>query len=324
MVVSTLSALENWGGWLAHGFLQLGHDVRGFDYRKVGGEDGIFPMNKKLWKAAESFMPDLTVVVKGEAVHPSTLARIRRRTHSKVCLLANDDHQVYPQVSAPLGRYCDLVFTFTRGSLEWYVRDGIEAEYMMFYADPAVCAPKDMPKLYDVSFVGTYYPEREGIVHTLAQAAQHRKLSFRLLGDGWDKHLTGPGGTWGPLGSKFTYGGRPDYLEVLRTWHSSKICLNIHQDGLRRLEVIANLRCYELAACGSFMLSDYVDGMEEVFGRPLPFGTWKQGDNVLEAIRYWAEKGEERRRLSEQFRRVILEKHTPEHRAKHILWRLGL
>ena len=320
-VLPSASQLESWGAWLALAFQNMGHEVRGFDYRQIALEAGIGTMNRRLSKQLNDYSPDITVIIKGELINPDAL---KPNDRFNTFLLANDDHQVWQTVSAQLGVACSKVFTFTKGSMPWYDKAGIDCEFMRFYADSKIltAAPSQIYNLYDVSFVGTYYPERESLVHELMKSAARGDLSFRLIGDGWDKHILAP--ALAAPEAKFSYGGRADYEEVLRTWHASKICLNIHQDGLKKLGVQANLRCYELGAAGCFMASDHVEGMEEAFGTPLPFKTlpddWtdrKKTDALIE----WAEKDwtDWRQKRATSLKALVLEKHTPQRRAEQIL-----
>ena len=312
-VLPSASQLESWGAWLALAFQDMGHEVRGFDYRQIAHEAGVETMNRRLSKQLNDYSPDITVIVKGELINPDAL---KPNDRFNTFLLANDDHQVWQPVSAQLGVQCTKVFTFTKGSMPWYEKAGIDCEFMRFYADPKICALTPMEKQYDVSFVGTYYPERKGLVRELMQS----ELRFRLIGDGWGAHLTDA-----DLSKRTSsYGSRADYDEVLRTWSASTICLNIHQNGLKALGVQANLRCYELGAMGCFMASDHVEGMEEPFGTPLPFkilpDDWTDREKV-DALSKWVAKDwtDWRRKRASHLRDIVLQKHTPEIRAQQIL-----
>lgn len=59
-----------------------------------------------------------------------------------------------------------------------------------------------------------------------------------------------------------------DYLDnklVGQYYSSSKIVLNDHHDTMKKFGFINN-RIFDAAACGSVIVSDYVDGMKEIFG----------------------------------------------------------
>ncbi len=318
VILPTTSQTESWGAWLALAFQRMGYDVRAFPYRDVAAASDPESMNRQLLRQVRRWDSQLVVVVKGELVRPSTLESLKK-DGCRVVLLANDDHQVWEIVSKPLGRYCERVFTFTKGSLSWYEKEGIPAEHILFYADPQICAPKDSPNLYDVSFVGTYYPEREALVMALIGSG----LRFRLVGDGWERVL-GEARGGGVKERTWTYAGRADYPEVLDTWHSSTVCLNIHQDGLKKLGVVGNLRCYELGSCGRFMVSDYVEGMETAFGNLLPFDVFSESASIESAISIVKtvavpDQAKYRSEKSEQLRNTVLQRHTPEKRAEQIL-----
>ncbi len=316
-MVGQFTNREHWAGWLALAFQKKGHDVRAFDYREktrtIGDMTG---MNRSLVRTVRGWDSEVVVVVKGEQIQPGSLETLRK-DGCRTVLLANDDHQVWREVSLPLGKHCDKVFTFTEKMLPQYKQEGIDAEFMLFYADPSITAEwlGKNEKNYDVSFVGTYYPEREPLVKALIDSG----LRFHLIGDGWESHL--------PLVHGDFYGGRADYDEVLKTWSQSKVCLNIHQVGLEKLGVRANLRCYELGAEGCFMFTDHVEGMREVLGDGF-FSypdEWTAEEGVLQIRILASDKyAETRKEKAALLHKTVLERHTAAHRASQILQSLKL
>jgi spore maturation protein CgeB len=278
-------------------------------------------MKRNLVKTLKRWDSDLVVVVKAELIEPDTLKKLKGKGF-QIALLANDDHQVLSTASLPLGRHCDRVFTFTKWTLPAYEKAGIPAEHMLFYADPQVCAPRpEKPEeSYDACFVGTYYPEREDLVVALARSG----LNFELMGDGWNDTVVAEYGNGLPSDASYHYGGRADYPDVLRAWQGSKVCVNIHQDGLKRLGVVANLRCYELGAAGCFMATDYLPGMQEAFGNPVPFKILPEDwspEEKASAVKSSAgpEHAEMRREKAAALCKIVLERHTPDKRCLQIL-----
>ena len=121
-----------------------------------------------------------------------------------------------------------------------------------------------------------------------------------------------------PLSKKFStnYNGvllsGHDYFDVIRR---SKIVLNFHRDEDNDF---ANIRCFETAGTGSFLLTDKKNQMIEELFKEDHFGGFSDLDECLQQIKYYLENEEERERMALRCKNHILNNHTVDHRNEII------
>lgn len=216
--------------------LSILHKTISYDYRRMPAS-----CNDDLKKIAEREKPDLFFAIKGELIAPETVMFIKAQG-AKCVLFDNDDFQVW---NPGLYREFDTVFTPCMDMLPKYDELGVAASWLFYPYSPRVHRKLGIPKVYDVVYVGTYYPEREKIVKAL------HNIGMPVFGNGWEK-----------AGIK-TH--RIDAIEMVRLYNESKIVLNLHQDEMKKHMVCFNLRISEALGCGAFVLTDHCPGMEEYF-----------------------------------------------------------
>ncbi len=91
--------------------------------------------------------------------------------------------------------------------------------------------------------------------------------------------------------------------------------LNDHWDDMRDEGFISN-RLYDALACGAFVISDHVDGIEEEFDGAV--ATYRLPDELEPLISRYLADPAARRRLGRLGRDVVLERHTFDVRARTI------
>lgn len=172
---------------------------------------------------------------------------------------------------------------------------------------------KPMPEVrqkpsYDVFFAGHYEPKRE----TDLVALLNGNIPLTIAGHrDWKK-----GANWKLIQKAFIDGGfyGTQYTRVL---NASKIALCFYSQWNRDTE---NSRMYEIPACGVFMLAErnrenvtvFKEGEEaEYFGSP---------EELLEKVRYYLDRPDERKRIAEAGRnRCITGGYSYHNRLRHML-----
>lgn len=165
-----------------------------------------------------------------------------------------------------------------------------------------------------------FYPDPTGPEHELLFVGNSRGVRRRILADlagtthevgvyggGWTPKLLAPhrlAGTWIPN-------------EQLRRWYSSAgIVLCDHYDEMRDDGFISN-RAYDALACGAFLISDRVPGIEAEFGEGLV--TYADRDELQALVDAYLADPERRRREAAVGRETVLAQHTFAHRVTTIL-----
>ena len=124
---------------------------------------------------------------------------------------------------------------------------------------------------------------------------------------------TGAAGRPELIDPRFVKGEGIPNAEVRRYYSSASIVLNDHWDDMRVEGFISN-RIYDALACAAFVISDHVDGIEDEFDGAV--ATYRSSDELESLIARYLADASERRRLAEHGRRIVLERHTFDARAR--------
>jgi spore maturation protein CgeB len=195
----------------------------------------------------------------------------------------------------------DVVFTNERTSMATFADLCHEVHYYQHAHDPAQhyveSEPNEeadgIPCRHDVVFVGTGFEERCDL----------------LAAVNWEGIDLGLYGAWGLLGSrsklrKYVRGGITPNDQAARLYRNAKIGLNLHRTSIGYGRGVAhvknaesiNPRCYELAATGTFTVTDARAEVAEVFGGAMP--TFDSPQRLEAIIRHYLAHEDERRRLA--------------------------
>jgi spore maturation protein CgeB len=216
----------------------------------------------------------------------------------------------------------DVVWTNERASVATFTPHCPRVYYWQHAHDPARHHPDtqagdiaDAPA-HEVVFVATGFWERAEMLSAV----------------NWDGIDFGLYGAWGLLGSRHPL--RKHLRESVvhnsitaALYRKAKIGLNIHRTSIgwgRNAEHVLgaesmNPRCYELAACGSFFITDYRPEVGEIFGEVVP--TFSTPAELEELIRHYLAHGDERaRRLAQA--QTLIAGHTFDARVADLIRKL--
>ena len=168
--------------------------------------------------------------------------------------------------------------------------------------DPDRFRPDPTGPPHELLFVANSRNVRRRIVDDLADTTH----DLAVYGRGWKRELIDP---------RFVKGEGIPNTDVRRYYSSAAIVLNDHWDDMRERGFISN-RLYDALACGAFVISDHIEGVEQEFdGAVVTY----RGREELETLidRYLADPAD-RRRLADHGREIVLERHTFDLRARVI------
>jgi spore maturation protein CgeB len=161
-----------------------------------------------------------------------------------------------------------------------------------------------------------FRPDPSGPRHELLFVANSRHVRRRIVDDlnGTTHDLAVYGRGWTPelIDPRFVKAeGIPN--EDLRCYYSSAaIVLNDHWDDMRAEGFLSN-RLYDALACGAFVISDDVEGIEAEFDGAIE--VYRVRDELEPLIARYLADPAARRRQAEHGRRIVLEQHTFDARA---------
>ncbi len=296
-------------------FEALGHEVGFFNYR--ASKFGRLPVarnvvSNSLKKEVLKFNPDLLLVIKGEIIPKGIIKEISSKGIKTADWTLDSpfgDYYSYNKIKN-ISEY-DSVFVFD----PYYLKKLREMNTNSFYL-PAAADPWDAHKpaipfdrrkyLYDVTFLGSYEPEREELIEGL------RRFNVHVFGHNWKNKK----GRIKNLRKTYVSGE-----DAARLFNSSKINLNLQAlHGRKSL----NLRTFELPATKSFQLVDYKSELPNLFKLDKEIVCYSNLDDLREKIRFYLEQPKMRDRIAEAGYKRVLEDHKVIDRIKTILKTMSL
>lgn len=200
---------------------------------------------------------------------------------------AIDSHLHWPWHKAYAAAF-DFVFVAQKEYVDGYRRDHTRqiVQWLPLFCNSTVDRCLNLPKLYDLSFVGTLdpslNPDRVRLIHDI-------RTRFPI------------------------YTTTGDYVSI---FNQSKLVLNqcVAKD--------VNFRTFQAMACGSLLLMEKVgNGLEELFQDRVHLALYDKGnvDQIIELTHYYLEHASEREEVASRGREAVLSAHTSAHRAEAIL-----
>jgi len=260
---------------------------------------------------------DWVFIISGTYVHQRIITLLKRAGLKVACLLTESPYADRHEQS--VAEIVDAVWTNERTSVKTFAPLCPEVGYYQHAYSPkrhAVGEYDPNTASHDVVFVGTGFQERCDLFHDV----------------NWDGIDFGLYGTWNLLGSR--NGLRKhlvmqgDYLvgnsKTAQLYRNAKIGVNHHRTSIGYGRTVPHIayaesmgpRCYELAATGTFFITDRRAEVSEVFGDLVP--TFEGPDELEDLIRYWLDHDEERRRIEAALPEAV-KRHTFDDRIDRIL-----
>ena len=209
----------------------------------------------------------------------------------------------------------DLVLSFTGGrSLdELQRRLGARRTKPLYGSvDPSLHAPVEPLPYYqaDLSYLGTYAADRqEAVERLLVGAARHLPAKrFVVGGSMYPRDFPWTDNIW-----FLEHVPPPDHPAF---YSSSKLTLNVTRAAMAKMGHCPSGRLFEAAACGTPILSDSWDGLDEFF---VPSNEILIAGTTGEAIDAISRSPDELARIGAAARARVLRDHTSERRAEEML-----
>jgi spore maturation protein CgeB len=227
------------------------------------------------------FNADVVFIVSGLNFHAAGLWLLERARIPTVVLFTESPYEDLYQQEWISNTPSLLAMTNDAASAKQYNWTYVPHAYS---ADTHTPGPVDttLPQ-HDVVFVGSGWPERQQMLERV----------------NWTGINLGLYGMWpgiaktNPLFPAYRQGNVKN-ADTAQIYRNAKICLNIH----RRSPVAASMgpRCYEIAGCGAFQLSDFRQDLPQVFGDSVP--TFTSSVDLEQKIRFYLENESERQHLA--------------------------
>ena len=299
--------------------VSMGHDVVLFDFAAEMSALGKAGMNRKLVERVEQEQPSLALFsLYTDQFEAETIQTLRQYTQT-LCFFHDDTWRV------TFSRYWAEKFDYfttpdVYGEYK-YTALGIKTGlHFPFGCNQQVFKKIDLPKKYDVSFVGSWHPMREWLIKRLRKAG----FSVKAAGFGWPE-------------------GTLDYDEMVQIFNESKINLNFSNstswdiryllssprallNSLRSPKTIEQIKArhFEISSCGAFQLSYYVEGLERQYVIGEEIAIYLDQEDLIQKVKFYLNNDSLREKIAERAYHRSLRQHTFERRFNEVFQRMGL
>ena len=206
-----------------------------------------------------------------------------------------------------------LYLSFTGGpTLERLEQEfGAQAARALYCSvDPATYRPEPVPTRYDLGYMGTYSPDRQrGLTHLLMEPARRWwEGRFAVAGPQYPASIRWPANV-----------RRIEHLSPALHrgfYNAQRFTLNLTRADMIAAGFSPSVRLFEAAACGTPIVSDAWDGLDDVLtpGREVLLA--RSAADVLGYVRDLPD--EERLAIGARARARIMAEHTSAHRAEEL------
>ncbi len=204
----------------------------------------------------------------------------------------------------------DVYLSFTGGPTlelleETYGSPAARALYCS--VDPDLYAPTGAAKRWDLSYLGTYSPDRQPTLERLllapARALPQRR--FVVAGPQYPADIDWPANV-----ERIEHLPPADHAVF---YSASRFTLNVTRADMIAAGWSPSVRLFEAGACGTPIISDLWDGIETLFAPGREMLTAPDEDTVVAAI-----EGADATAMGEAARARVLAAHTASHRAAEL------
>ncbi len=224
--------------------------------------------------------------------------------------LAAGEHEY---ISPSLIRGFDLYLSFTGGPVLRLIesRYGAKMARALYCSvDPGLYHP--VPRLcrWDLGYLGTYSADRQPVLESLllAPARLWPEGRFAVVGPMYPEGTAWPGNVFREI--------HLSPREHPAFYGAQRFTLNVTRAAMKRAGHSPSVRLFEAGACSTPVISDWWEGLDELFSVGREVLVAGDADSVL---RYLRDLSDSRRlEIGAAAQRRVLEEHTPECRARQL------
>lgn len=298
---------------------QMGHEVELFDYMAELRVNGKSAMNQKLLARVKAWSPSVTIFsLYTDQFDPEIVNKLRSHTKT-FCFFHDDTWRV--EYSRYWARQFDYFSTpDLHGEIKYREIGLPNGIYLPFGCNEQMFRKLDVPKKYEVSFVGGWHPYREWIIKRIRKAG----ICVEVVGHHWPK-------------------GEIDQEGMIQLFNESRINLNLSNSAswdvryltssasaiINRLRSKKNTeqmkaRIFEVSGCEAFQLSYYVEGLAKCYDIDREICVYTDIDDLVEKIKFYLAHEELRENIAAMAYERTMKEHTFASRFQTVFQRMGL
>lgn len=315
------------------------HQVVYFPFDEIIREVGRDKMNEKLLEDVQREKPDLCFFsLFGDEIDKETIKKITKESGSLTLNWFTDDHFRFYNFSKYYAPCFHWISTTDSQAVKKYYKIGYKNVIKTQWAcNHFSYKPFDLPKIYDVTFVGQPHGNRKKIIDELRKA----DIKVNCFGWGWPA-------------------GRVSQEEMLRIFSQSKINLNLTKSsGNINFRTLASIflkkklngslksvsprywfgnfqsilakkreqikgRNFEVPGSGGFLLTGDADNLTDYYQDGKEIVIYKNTNDMINKIKYYLKHNEEREAIARAGYERTLRDHTYKKRFNEIFKTIGL
>jgi spore maturation protein CgeB len=276
-----------------HALLNMGYSLIYFDYDRIKQKYGIKKMSQMLREAVYYYQPDILFYFNfHDWIKHSIWKEISEDLPTKTIIWLADDHWRYEETQS-VWELFNLVVTTDRKGYEKRKKVGFSNVLLSQWAcNHFLYKNLNLPKIYDVSFVGQCYGERENFVNIL----RRKGINITTFGHDWGNS------------------SRVSQADLIRIFNQSKISLNISFASKGDKILAIKGRDFEAPGCGSLLLTKDTKEIAEYFVPGEEIITYKDANDAADKIKFYLAKEDEREKTAKNGYERVMREHTIERR----------
>jgi spore maturation protein CgeB len=273
--------------------LNMDYSLVYFDCDRIKQKYGIKKMSQMLLEATYYYHPDiLFYCTTYDWIEHSVWKEISNELPTKTIIWLTDDHVQYEE-TRNLWELFNIMVTANREGYEKRKKEGFNNVFLSSWAcNQFLYNNPNLPKIYDVSFVGRCNGERQSFIDTL----KNKGINIATFGQGWKNS------------------SRVSQADLIKIYNQSKISLNMSFASRDSKILSTKGRDFEVPGCGSLLLTKDTKEIAEYFVPGEEIVTYQDANDAAEKIKYHLKNEDEREKIAKKGYERVLREHTYEKR----------
>lgn len=280
-----------------HTLLNMDYSLIYFDYDRIKQKYGAQKMSQMLREAVYYYHPDILFYYHFyDWVERNIWREVSNELPTKTIIGLGDDHVRYEE-TRPIWELFNLVVNANEKGHEKRKKEGFNNVFLSNWAcNHFLYKNLNLPRIYDVSFVGRCYGERQSFIDTL----RNKGINITTFGQGWKN------------------GGRVSQADLIKIYNQSKISLNISFASRDSKIFSTKGRDFEAPGCGSLLLTKDTKEIAKYFIPDKEIITYQETNDAAEKIKYYLKNEGERKKIARMGYERVMKEHTYEKRFLEI------